>query len=338
MSSQAELAGKLRAWLAAEVGDPGAAITGLKRTSAGFSRENWVFELTWNDHGVRRTVPLIARRDPPGSVLQTDRKVETAVLRALEPTSVPAPRLRWADIEGAHLGRPALVMDLVDGVCDGFVLSSSRPVSERLAIAHLLYDRLAEIHLVDWRALGLGGVLEDPGTAAADAVLAHWESELRRVQLEPEPELELVIDWLRRHAPRNEVTTLVHGDFKAGNVLMRDGDGADAGSTAIAAVLDWETVHLGDPHEDLGWVTNPLRFREHTIPEVWQPRDLLARWSERTGMTVQAETVRWYAILANLKLSVIVLTGTQAFTSGRLDRIHQSPVGIYRLMLDQMEA
>ena len=128
MSKQPELAEALRDWVAEEVGDPHAAITGLKRTSAGFSRENWIFDLTWDDGGVRRTAPLIARRDPPGSVLQTDRKVETAVLRALEPTAIPAPRLRWVDLEGVRLGRPALVMDLVEGVCDGFVLSSSRPV------------------------------------------------------------------------------------------------------------------------------------------------------------------------------------------------------------------
>ena len=245
---------------------------------------------------------------------------------------MPAPRLRWADLSGQRLGRPALVMDLVEGICDGFVLAGGRPADERLAIAHRLYDRLAEIHLVDWRASGLSAAMTDPGPRAAEAALAHWEGELRRVQLEPEPELELVIDWLRRRAPNSEITTLVHGDFKAGNVLLEDtGHGLD-----VSAVLDWETVHLGDPHEDLGWVTNPLRSREHSIPELWQPADLLSRWSARTGFTVRPEVVRWYAILANLKLCVIVLTGSHAFTGGRLDRLHQAPVGIYRLMLDQM--
>ncbi len=327
-----ELTEALRLWVAEELGDPQAQISGVTRTSAGFSRENWIFDVAWKDAGVQRTAPLIARRDPLGSVLATDREVETAILRALEQTTVPAPRLRWADLDGARLGRPALVMDLVDGVCDGFVLMGSLPVDERLAIAHRLYDRLADIHQVDWRALGLQQAMTDPGRHAAEAALAHWESELHRVQLEPQPELELVIDWLRRRAPENDVTTLVHGDFKAGNVLLKDtGGGLD-----VTAVLDWETVHLGDPHEDLGWVTNPLRAREHTIPDVWQPADLLARWSERTGLEVRPEVVRWYAVLANLKLSVIVLTGTHAFVDGRLDRIHQAPVGIYRLMLDQM--
>lgn len=316
--------------MADEVGDPAAVIRGVQRTSAGFSRENWVFEASWTSAGgeLRREM-LIARRDPAGSVLNTDRRIETAVLRALENTAVPTPRLRWADLSGERLGRPAIIMDLVTGTCDGFVLSAvDRSEQDRLAIAHRLYDRLADIHLLDWRGAGLGDVLEDPGSAAAESAVSHWEKELRRVQLQPEPELELILSWLRGHAPANDVTTLVHGDFKAGNVLLVDDD--------VSAVLDWETVHLGDPHEDLGWVTNPLRAREHRIPGCWEPADLLARWSERTGLTVRPDAVRWWSVLANLKLSVIVLSGSRALVEGRLDRIHQSPVGIYRLMLDQI--
>jgi len=160
----------------------------------------------------------------------------------------------------------------------------------------------------------------------------HWESELRRIQLEPEPELEFILSWLRQNAPLSEVTTLVHGDFKAGNVLL------SADTDVVTAVLDWETAHLGDPREDLGWVTNPLRAREHQIPGSWEPADLLQRWSERTGFTADTEAVRWWSVLANLKLSVIVLSGGFAFIEGRLDRVHQSPVGIFRLMLDQIGA
>jgi aminoglycoside phosphotransferase (APT) family kinase protein len=326
----AELEQALRSWVAEEVGDPDTVVTGVRRTSAGFSRENWVFEASWTTGGKTERHQLIARRDPPGSVLNTDRRIETGVLRALEPTTVPTPRLRWADLTGERLGRPAIVMDLVDGVCDGFILSAGRPVEERLEIAHRLYDRLSDIHLVDWRALGLGDLLDDPGPAAAESAVAHWEKELRGVQLGPEPELELIIDWLRRHAPVAATTAIVHGDFKAGNVLLVDDD--------VSAVLDWETVHLGDPHEDLGWVTNPLRAREHTIPGVWEPADLLERWSRQTGLPVDLDAVRWWSVLANVKLAVIVLSGQHAFIAGRLDRVHQTPVQIYRLLLDMIGA
>jgi aminoglycoside phosphotransferase (APT) family kinase protein len=314
---------ELTAWLTDEVGEP-VVIGDLTRTSAGFSRENWVFDATWA--GQRHQ--LIARRDPPGSVLNTDRKVEAAVLTALAGTEIRAPTLRWADLDGSRLGRPTLVMDLAPGLCDGFVLNRDRPLDERTDLAAHIYDQLAAIHLVDWRRLDIAGALSDPGPAAALSAIDHWEAELERVQLEPEPELAFVMHWLRSRAPANEVTTLVHGDFKPGNVLLRDGQ--------VTAVLDWETVHLGDPHEDLGWVTNPLRQGEHRIAGAWEPQDLLDHWAKRTGLGVDPEAVHWWQVLANVKLSVIVLTGVRAFVEGRLDRIHQSPVRIYRLLLDQI--
>ena len=93
---------RLQAWLSDEVGEP-VVIGELQRTSAGFSRENWVFDATWG--GERRD--LIARRDPVGSVLETDRRVETAVLRAMGATAVPSPTLRWVDLSGARLDRAA---------------------------------------------------------------------------------------------------------------------------------------------------------------------------------------------------------------------------------------
>ena len=320
-----DIAEPLGRWLTDELGQP-VRIENLRRTSAGYSRENWLFDATF---GPAR-VALIARRDPEGSVLETDRGVEASVLQALQGTDLPVPRLRWADLTGQKLGRPTLVMDLAPGTCDSFVLNGDLPVAVRLGLAHRIYSLLARIHLVDWLGLGLGEVLEDPGPAAALRAVDHWECEMRRVQLEPEPELAVVIAWLRANAPVSPTTVLVHGDFKPGNVLL-EGD-------EVTVVLDWETVHLGDPHEDLGWVTNPLRAGEHRIPEVWEPEHLLAHWSEQTGLNFDERAVHWWKVLANLKLAVIVLTGNHAFVDHRLDRFYQLPVTLYGLLLDMIGA
>jgi aminoglycoside phosphotransferase (APT) family kinase protein len=332
MNESVEFGQALQNWAAEEVGDPTATVSGVRRTSAGFSRENWVFEVSYVLDGKSRTEPLIARRDPVGSVLDTDRRVETAVLRALESTDVPSPPLRWVDLEGRRLGRPSIVMDLVPGYCDGFVLSGETSPEERLALAHHLYDYLAEIHLLDWRALGLGEVLQDPGAKAALVAVDHWERELRKVALEPQPELAYIMAWLRQNAPDSLTTTLVHGDFKAGNVLLTRDD-TETEHPTVTAILDWETVHLGDPREDLGWVTNPLRAREHTIPGSWEPAELIARWQQRTGLDADPHAIQWWRVLANVKLAVIVLSGINALVDGRLDRIHQSPGALVELML-----
>ena len=323
------IAGQLSRWLAEVLHDPGVHIDGLRRTSAGYSRENWVFDASWLENGQSRTGAFIARRDPVGSVLDTDRRVEFGVLAALADCAVPVPSVRWLDADGSRLGRPSIVMDRAEGICDYLVLNGPLPVERRLAIAHRLYDRLTDIHLLDWRDLGLNKVLPLP-TDAAESALDLWEGELRRVQIEPEPELELALAWLRRHKPPTAAITLVHGDFKPGNVLMQGDE--------VTMVLDWETAHLGDPLEDLGWVTNPLRAGEHSIPGVWQPADLIARWSRRTGLAADPAAVRWWNVLANLKQAMTVLTGKRALLDGRLNFVLHTPVRIYRLMLDLIEA
>lgn len=324
------IAQQLTGWLAEELRDPALRIDGLRRTSVGYSRENWVFDATWSIDGGRQTRPFIARRDPVGSVLETDRRLEFGILSALAESAIPVPKVRWLDADGSRLGRPSIVMDLADGTCEYLVLNGPRPPERRLAIAHRLCDRLADIHLFDWRGRGLDTILDDPGDRASLAALDHWESELRRLQLEPEPELELVLAWLRGHAPANAVTTLVHGDFKPGNVLMQGDE--------VTLVLDWETAHLGDPLEDIGWVTNPLRAGEHRIAGLWEPAQLIERWSLRTGFTADPAAIRWWNVLANLKQSITVLTGARAFVDGRFERVLHAPVAIYRLLLQLIEA
>ena len=106
----------------------------------------------------------------------------------------------------------------------------------------------------------------------------------------------------------------------------------------MTLVLDWETAHLGDPLEDIGWVTNPLRAGEHRIPGVWEPSDLIERWSARTGFAADPAAIRWWNVLANFKQAMTVLTGKHAFADGRFDRILHEPVAIYRLLFNLIEA
>jgi aminoglycoside phosphotransferase (APT) family kinase protein len=318
---------RLSAWLTSELPpDADVRVKGLHRASAGMSRENWIFEASWKVDGDAVTEALIMRRDPVGSVLDTDRSVEFAILHALEPTPVPAPRVRWLDADGRWLRRPSIVMVLEEGICDYFVLNGEAPLEARVALAERFCDLLVAIHQVDWRVIGLERFLPDPGPSASLVAIDLWEGVLRRHQLEPLPELDLVATWLRAHAPAAAATVLVHGDFKPGNALMRGDE--------VAVVLDWETAHLGDPVEDLGWVTNPLRRREHQIPGAWTAAELLSRYEAKTGIAVAEEALRWWRVLANFKLAVIGLTGVAAFVDGRYDRAHQVPGPLFAVMFD----
>jgi aminoglycoside phosphotransferase (APT) family kinase protein len=320
------MASLLKRFIEARIpGAEGLMVDGLARTAGGLSRENWVFRARWRDPAGSHDLPLIMRRDPPASLLVTQRRDEFAVLRALESTSIAAPPVLWMDEDGSVLGSPSLIMSRMQGECDPLVLTSDRPEAARLALAGDFLTLLVQVQEVDWRRLGLDTALKDPGPGAGSAELDRWEGELRRVALEPVPEMELVLRWLRERVRPSGRTVLVHGDFKPGNALISGG--------RISALLDWETAHLGDPLEDLGWITNPVRSKEHQIAGRWERADIVAAYSAATGMAVGDEELTWWNVFSCWKLAVIVLTGVHAFVDGTFDRVHQSPTWLVRAML-----
>lgn len=302
----------------------------LVRAAGGLSRENWSVDASWVDDSGSHSHRLMLMRDASGTLLNTERAREFAVLKALEGTDVPAPRVHWMDPQGQFLGAPSVVMERMPGMCDYMVLNSSRPLQERLALARGFIELMAAIHRVDWRARDLEHSLGLPQHSPAHAELVHWEAEYLRVKVEPHPELDLVLNWLKQRAPATEALVLVHGDFKPGNALV---DGM-----RISAKLDWETAHLGDPLEDLGWVTNPVRKREHQIPGHWERRQIVDAYQALTGRTVNERDLSWWNVLACWKLAVIQLTAVHEFVAGRYNRVFQTPTWLYRPMFQMMEA
>lgn len=300
-------------------------VAGLRRTTSGLSRENWVFDLVGPDGTAE---PMILRRDPAASLLHTDREVELQLLRALQRTAVPAPRVRWADIDGRRLGRPALVMERAPGVCDYLVLNGDRPQAERARLAGRFCELLALVHKVDVGAAGLRTFLPDPGPEAARAAVDEWLGTLHTHVDGAYPELEAAAVWLRRTAPISSRSVLVHGDFKPGNALLEGEE--------ITALLDWETAHLGDPLEDLGWVTQPTRTDEHQIAGCWEQRHIVARYQELTGAAVDPAALEWWRTFASFKSAVIALCGLTTWLRGQSDRLFREPATWLRPLLTAM--
>lgn len=305
-------------------------LDGLTRSAGGLSRENWSFDAAWTDAAGPHAHRLMLMRDAAGTLLNTERAREFEVLKALEGTDVPAPKVHWMDAQGRRLGAPSVVMERMPGHCDYMVLNGADPLESRLALARGFIELMAQIQAVDWRARGLADALGLPDGAPSLRELRHWEAEYRRARLEPHPELDYVLTWLERRAPAAEAIVLVHGDFKPGNALVED--------ARITAKLDWETAHLGDPLEDLGWVTNPVRKREHQIPGHWERRQIVEAYSELTGRSVRDADLTWWNVFSCWKLSVIQLTAVAEFVAGRYSRVFQTPSWLFRPMFQMMEA
>ena len=110
-----------------------------------------------------------------------------------------------------------------------------------------------------------------------------------------------------RHRPG---TAIVHGDFRLGNLIV-DGDG-------LAAVLDWELAHLGDPMEDLGWLcVKAWRFGGRgPVAGLGGYEELFAAYSEASGRPVDPAVVRWWEVLGTLKWGIMCIMQANAHLTG----------------------
>jgi len=298
-------------------------VTELRRVGTGASRENWPFDLRWRDgDDADRSARLVLRRDPTGEVVATARSAEFGLLRALENTPVRAPVVRWLDDAGDHLLRPSMIVDRYDGIATRAALRESDPLglgrAGQVDLAEQMCDALVQVHQVDVAATGIVDVLPDPGPNPAEHELQEWEAVLNEQELEPQPALRLSVHWMRRHLPPPPARQcVVHGDYRPGNVLVKDG--------RIEVVLDWELSRRGDPVDDLGWYFAPLYRREHFVADAFGPAEFLARYESASGTSVDRESLRWWEVMATFRLAVMALTGVRTFCTGEAQRPAASP-------------
>lgn len=309
-------------------------IGGLDRPGIGRSRENWVFDLRWEDESGLHELPLVMRRDPTGSVLETPRGPEFHTLRALEASSLPVPQVLWMDEFGDELVRPAVIMRRYDGASDEWMITQRNSLrldhARRIALAHRFPELLAELHALDWQALGLGDVLARPTASPAVNEVEAWAAYADRQAMEPEPELVEIAQWLRQAAPPCGDLALVHGDFRPGNTLLLN-DGS-------LLLLDWEMAHIGDPLEDVGYWCASAFEAQHTIEGHWTLDDFVAEYETRVDRVVDREAVRYWSIVALFKLAGMVLTGQRASCEGRTTRVALPVRSLQRKMLEMIDA
>src|SRR4051794_4963563 len=259
---------------------------------------------------------------PPIPPSANDMLREARVLRGLHGRARGPEVLAVCD-DPAVIGAPFYVMELVEGD----VVTTAMPAAldtpeERLRTAHELIDALVEVHGVDWRAAGLEGFGKPDGYLERQLrrFLGLWEHNKTREI----PAVEVVGDWLRTHLPASPPATVVHGDYRLGNVLL-----APAAPARIAAVLDWEMSTIGDPLADLGYFCTLYverddpslgKFELSGVPrqEGWPTRaELVARYEERSGRSMT--DIRWYQTLALWKSIVFMEGNYRRASSGMSD-------------------
>jgi len=281
--------------------------------SNGFSNVTMVLDTTWGSGPDAIDRKLVARIEPTGDTLfpTYDVGCQFRVMAALGPTAVPVPRTLWFESDPGVLGAPFFLMEHVDGLvpsddpsfaASGWVLAL--PPQRRAELCDNALQALAQVHAVDWRAVGLGWLAREGAGSTAEREISYYESFYRwAAQGRSVPVIEHALRWVRERLPDSEELVLSWGDSRVGNMIF----GAELG---VRAVVDWEGATLAAPEKDLGhWLQLTHVYTEQfglALPEGFPDREgVLAGYERWSGRRVG--DVAFYEVMSGIHSSIQAL-------------------------------
>lgn len=302
MTSSAALEAVLRPVLGGDV-----AVENLHRLTGGASRTTWMFDAV--SAAGRRA--LILRTGPPDDV-HAPMELEAAVQQRAAAAGAPVPHILTADNSPAALGNPYLICDAIGG--ETIVRKIQRALDDagRRRLLQQCAQALAAIHRADPGGIGL---------SAADQVSA-WHDRLDEMG-DTTATFEWAFRWLAANRPAPSPQRLVHGDFRMGNLIVDD--------TGLAAVLDWELVHVGEVYEDLAWFC--IRAWRFGAPEQFgagglgSVEDFLSAYEAAADTELDRTAFRWWLTVATLRWGVICRYQAERHLSGQTPSVELAAIG-----------
>ncbi|GAA2006674.1 phosphotransferase [Brevibacterium samyangense] len=291
----------------------GASVRDLQILTGGASRLMWRVELDHPEHE-----KVVLRMHHPSDANPEDNEREARVLAAAHAEGVRSPAVLDFDSTSEVLGVPYVVLSWVDGeTIARKVLRDERFGAARSALARDLGEAIARIHHVDPQTLTDAGVR-----------LPHLDDHTGKLRADleasgiPRPALRLALAELDRTAPAEApADTLVHGDFRMGNLMIDE--------AGLAAVLDWEITHTGNPHEDLGYVCmRAWRFGgPGRVAGVGDVEEFLTAYEAAGGVRPSAAALTWWEARATVWWGVGCLRQMQRSVPGHANELELLAIG-----------
>jgi len=271
------------------------------------------------------TFDVCLRRGPDGEDREGDNvtgvEAEALCMSTARAAGVPEPEVLYV-LQAADGIGAGFLMAWLDGVTLGARIARAPELAAaRSRLAFQCGQEMARIHRIDTQATGLATVLRrvDPVEYLAES----WDR--YKEMPTPQPMIDFAGRWLTEQLDdRGSVElTLVHNDFRNGNIMVDPDDG-------LVAVLDWETAHIGDPMRDLGWMcTNSWRFGQRHLPVggFGEYEDLFAGYEDVAGTPVDRDRVQYWEVFGSFWWAVGCLGMADRYRMGSDATVERPGIG-----------
>ncbi|OKO81750.1 hypothetical protein AC628_06185 [Bradyrhizobium sp. NAS96.2] len=279
------------------------------RKSSGFSWITYAFAARSALGGDRK---LILRVGPPSGLFAPYSVLpQVHALQALAGSGVPVPALVSSAQDGAEIGLPFFICEHIEGDVPAPWAASEIDPDHKRAIARQFIEILASLHRIDPSATPFAS-LQQGGERAEVSAIAGWRASLARPTARYYPLLDWGGRWLHDNCPQPPCRTIVHGDYRIGNFIEHRG--------RIAAILDWELTHLGDPHEDLAWAMMPtFNARSRKLYGVLERAEVIDLYQRASGIAVSDRSLAFYEAYALYQAAAIQMCAVRAFEVDRFN-------------------
>lgn len=323
IADEATLAQRIADYLGRQLGHP-VEVGAVRRFPVGFSWLTYAVPVK-GLRGADDQQELILRLGPDfGLFAPYEAAPQVLAMQSLEGTAVPVPRVFWNGEDPSIFGAPFMFCEKVIGAAVVPWVAANEPGladDYRRALGEQFIDALAALHCVPWQGRPIAAMAHGITTSNAARVnVEYWQTQIERWAMRPYPLAEWGIRWLKSHAPVAPRVAIVHGDYRTGNFLEQGG--------RITSILDWELVHLGDPHEDLGWASLPMYMGgSKLICRLAEPDWFYERYSQMAGFEVSMASIRYYQALSLLKLAATHMAAARCFEEGRFNDMRMPAMG-----------
>lgn len=319
MSASAPLAEALSAYLSRQRCQP-VEIGALRRLAGGASHETWAFDASCGDSAPEA---LVLRRDFAHGLLDEaftgGVATEFFLLETLHAAALPVPRPRYCETNAQALGTPFMIVERAAGTDLRKLLAeqarhASISVARRRASGEALVALQARLHQLP-APPGADCTPMQPPQDCVQHEITRW-AQLIASSSRARPLLNTAVQWLRIHAPPLSRAALVHGDFKANNLVT---DTQRLWQDKSATILDWEMAHLGDPLEDLAW-TLLWSTPDDLVGGLLNRSEYISAYQAASGQVVEAARLAYWEIFACVKLAAIFIAGVRPTNDAHAQR------------------
>ena len=282
----------------------------------------------------RAGAAYVLRRPPLGHILESahDMGREHRIVSALADTEVPVPATFGLCEDNAVNGAPFYLMKFVEGVVPHDAeAAASIPEAERRSAGEHIIEVLATLHRIDPDDVGLGTLARKEAYLARQ--LKRWTRQWEATKTHDIPEMEESARLLHEDMPGQIGSAIVHGDYRIGNMIVRNG--------RMAALLDWELCTLGDPLADLGYLLNnwtqpgePGADANPTGVGGFPDRDQLCdSYQRRTGRDIGR--IDYYRAFSHWRLGAITQGVYKRYLVGAMGKNRDFDLEKYKLGIHQ---